>query len=153
MTPNRPRNFDFVVPFDPPFTYDPSRGNLLVDFLAPENWDVLGQPQIDAHINFTPGGPITLIGSFDTTADTTALDLAAPALWSTQFTFISLPPGLIDNPGLDNPGLDGRLPPGQRDGLPRQSRHARPVPEPASVTLFLLGCCIGCLARRYSLRS
>lgn len=51
-----------------------------------------------------------------------------------------LPPGIVDNPGLNNPGLLGQLPPGLHDGLPSHSQHA--VPEPVSVVLLLMGCCV-----------
>ena len=40
-----PCSFDYVIEFDEPFVYDPSAGNLLVDWRA---WSVEGDPMIDA---------------------------------------------------------------------------------------------------------
>lgn len=40
-----PCSFDYVIEFDEPFVYDPSAGNLLVDWRA---WSVEGEPMIDA---------------------------------------------------------------------------------------------------------
>jgi hypothetical protein len=52
----------------------------------------------------------------------------------------SLPPGIVDNPGLD-----GRIPPGLKDGLP--PRGPRPAPEPASIAIALSGLSVWVLVR------
>lgn len=54
---------------------------------------------------------------------------------------MSLPPGIIDNPGLD-----GRIPPGLADGLP--PRGPRGAPEPSSLALSLSGLGVWLLMRR-----
>lgn len=140
-----PRDWNYVVEFNRGFNYDPNMGDLLMEWNPRENWSEVDTWNIDGHVEF--GQVINdVTGVVGGPTDTMAA-LPIPALAPTQFTFISSPPGI-----KDNPGLRGKLPPGLRDGLPWQSRHSRipPVPEPASATLLLLGCWIGCLVRRYA---
>jgi hypothetical protein len=147
-----PRDWDFVVEFNRGvFNYDPSQGDLLMEWNPLEDWDEVDTWLIDGQ-TLASGevlNDITGVVNPDPLAEEALFPIPVPALGATKFTFISLPPGIIDNPGLDNPGLGGKLPPGLRDGLPPESRHASSIPEPASVTLLLIGCSIGFLLRRY----
>jgi hypothetical protein len=54
--PGGPRNFDIVIVFATPFLYDPSQGNLLIDFTG------FVSPYLD--MDLTPGGSVSgVIGS------------------------------------------------------------------------------------------
>lgn len=59
-----PRPFDYVIPFQQPFLYDPSKGNLLVEWRAGDSPE--GRPAFDAHL--VPDGKIRLRYGASTTA-------------------------------------------------------------------------------------
>jgi hypothetical protein len=82
-----PRDFDLVVRFDETFTYDASRGNLLLEFFIAEDWDIAEQIGLDRHVN--SGGPITAVSSFDPLAASPGF--GNPAHLVTQFTFVPEP--------------------------------------------------------------
>lgn len=82
--PENPRNFDFEILFETPFTYDPGQGNLLLEFVAPMAWDRVGDWAIDAHT--MPSGNITFVGTPDPLAEF-ATNFASGS-FPTQFTFV-----------------------------------------------------------------
>ena len=82
-----PRDFDFVIPFDPPFSYDPQYGkNLLAEFVAAGTWDNVGDWSIDSHDTNT--GKITTVAGLP--SDTHAR-VRNERLWPAQFTFVPEP--------------------------------------------------------------
>ena len=151
-----PRDWQFMVEFNRgTFNYDPSQGDLLMEWNPTEDWNEVDTWLIDGQMleNGQVLNNVTAVVNPDPFAEEALFAVPVPALPATQFTFIPLPPGIIDNPGLDNPGLGGRLPPGLRNGLPPQSHHSKPIPEPASIVLLLFGCSITSFLRRGSLAS
>ncbi len=83
-----PRDFDFVVQFDEPFSYDPSQGrNLLLEFVPTADWDNVGNWQIDAQINNS--GNITSVAGGPSASVATAV--RRDSYWPTQFTFVPEP--------------------------------------------------------------
>ena len=80
-----PRDFDYIIPFDTPFSYDPTQGrNLVLDFLAPSNWDNVGNWVIDRQAT----ARFSEMGSLDLSAMS---GFRFQRLWPTQFTFIPEP--------------------------------------------------------------
>ena len=131
-----PHEFDYVVEFHTPYFYDPREGNLLVELIAtfgeesPWIW-------MDGVFGTEDSGIV-----FALSADAEEEAIPLPGIDIMQFTAISVPPGIVGNPGLK-----GRIPRGLQDGLPPKSRAGYAVPEPSSVALLLLGCGICCVAR------
>ena len=85
-----PRDFDFVVPFNEPFTYDPSQGkNLLVEFVAPVDWDNVGNWKADRQST----DKTTLVAT--NTPSASVATVSRSSLMVTQFTFVPEPSTLL----------------------------------------------------------
>jgi hypothetical protein len=92
-----PREFDFTVEFQTPFLYDPTKGNLLVDFTT-TGFDADGW-RVD---NESTGGPITLVQSV--VPSESVAPFAFSALAVMQFAFAPTP----NNPHGDY-NADGKV--------------------------------------------
>ena len=88
--PEGPRSFDdFTFQFQTPFTYDPTQGNLLVEFVAPEDWSTVGGDYlIDIHVS-EGATNTTFISAADPSADVATF--LGTGIIPTQFTFIPEP--------------------------------------------------------------
>ena len=87
--PGGPRDFDYSIDFQTPFTFDPAQGNLLLEFVATSNWDHTSGWAIDSHFRDTENR--TVVGSGDPFAEVAATPPSNPPptfSFVTQFTFI-----------------------------------------------------------------
>ena len=82
-----PRDFEFFVPFDNPFHYDPSSGNLLMEFVSPARWDNVRNWNVDEQAQDT--GPITAVATGDLTA--AIASFSHRAIWPAEFRFVPEP--------------------------------------------------------------
>lgn len=81
-----PRDFDFYVPLDVPFAYDPSEGNLLLTFAAPMDCDHVGTWFLDERELFT--GNITAVAGG---VSSTTASIAHRTIFVAQFEFVPEP--------------------------------------------------------------
>jgi hypothetical protein len=82
--PNGPRPFDYVGKFDNPFPYDPSKGNLLVEFISSSGYS---PPLLDDYQASSPG--TWQVAALD--ANATVAQFSVPNVSVLQFTFVPEP--------------------------------------------------------------
>ena len=93
-----PRDFDFYVPFDVPFAYDPSEGNLLLDFVAPADCDQVRNWHLDERELST--GPITAVAGG---INARIASVAHRTIFVAQFEFVAEPSDVVGD--LNHDGL------------------------------------------------
>ncbi len=125
-----PHQFDYVVQFDPPYQYEPSQGNLLVEWIARSDLaDTWGWVDADSRT----GGFV-----FDPSSAAEEARFGGPGLFVTQFSVIPetqevllvAPPGLQDREG-STAFASGPAPPGL-NGIRVQEVH--PVSDFSALT-------------------
>lgn len=81
-----PRDFDFYVPFDVPFAFDPTDGNLVLEFVAPTDWDNVGNWHVDGREFFT--GNVTAVAGG---VSSSVASIAHRTIFVAQFEFVPEP--------------------------------------------------------------
>ena len=123
-----PRSFDdFSTTFQAPFNYEPTEGNLLLEFVAARDWSTVGGSfLLDTHISTTPN--TTFVAAADPVAEV-ARNLIKGFV-PTQFVFATRP--------LQAGDADQDLKFDQLDLVY--------VPEPTSILLIAIGLAMGVIS-------